>query len=170
MNQLKAQTLDNFIRKYGDVVGRKKYEESNSKQFSNISLELFERIQEKLGDIGANARYGANEVPITVVFDNGITKNCYPDYLLNTRIIEFNGDYWHMNPKFYGADDKIPFGSVASSKFNGTTAGDIWKYDRNKTKALEKLGYSVKTVWEDDYVKNKDEVVSECLEFLLKQQ
>lgn len=113
-----------------------------------------------------NAKYGEHEIPIVVELDNGDVKNCFPDYLLNTKIIEFNGDYWHMNPKFYQPDDLIPFGDLKSSKIKGNKAKDIWKYDEQKKRAFEKLGYSVKVVWENEYNNDKESTIQACIRFL----
>ena len=59
-------------------------------------------------------------------------------------IVEIYGDYWHCNPKFYSADDKI--------KFPGRecVVKEIWKKDKRRVKKLENLGYRVIIIWEND--------------------
>jgi ribosomal protein S27AE/G:T-mismatch repair DNA endonuclease (very short patch repair protein) len=62
-------------------------------------------------------------------------------------IIEYNGDYWHCNPKKYSED----FFNVKKGK----TSKEIWDYDKLKLELVIKLGYYVEVVWESDYKKNK---------------
>lgn len=166
VNKQKAQTLDNYVRKYGYAEGRRKFESVNSLQYSEISQEMFRKIQSSLGIFGMNAKFGANESPVVVNFNDGTVKNCYPDYILNTKIIEFNGDYWHMNPRKYSADDRITFADNWRLRYHGDTASAVWEYDKEKIQAYERLGYKVKVVWECDYKANPDAVVAECVDFL----
>lgn len=166
VNQKKAQTLENYINKYGEIVGKQKYDSLLGKQYSESSKKLFDEIQEKIGIIGINAKYAETESAIVVSIDDEFV-NCYPDYILNTKIIEYNGDYWHMNPKIYKPNDKIPFTNIISKKIHGDCASDIWEYDRKKKEALEKLGYKVKVIWESDCIANRDAIINECVKYLL---
>lgn len=166
LNKKKAQTLENFIRVYGEDEGRKRYEEYCSKQYSNLSKRMFDTIQKVVGDFGIGARYGDYECPINLYFDDGTCHVCYPDYLLHTKIIEFNGDYWHGNPKYYKPDDVMQFIARQHTKYSGNRASDIWEYDKKKKDALEKLGYKVKVVWESDYNRDPEKTIDECVEFL----
>lgn len=166
INKKKAQTLENCIRIYGDIQGKIKYEEYCNRQYSNLSKRFFDSIQMILGDFGVGAKYGDFECPINLCFEDGTCRVCYPDYILHTKIIEFNGDYWHGNPKYYKPDDIMKFIQKQRTKYNGDKASDIWEYDRKKKNALEKLGYKVKVVWESDYHKNPEKVIDECVEFL----
>ena len=72
-----------------------------------------------------------------------------PDYMLQNHIIEFNGDFWHANPKMYNATDVL-------NRFNKTydIAEDIWKRDAHRLKIFEALGFNVHIVWESDYQAN----------------
>lgn len=56
-------------------------------------------------------------------------------------IIEYNGDYWHINPEIYD-NTKI---------VDGKSAFDIWEKDRQKKEAAELSGYKFYTIWEKDY-------------------
>lgn len=70
----------------------------------------------------------------------------------NTKhIIEINGDYWHCNPKLFKPN-------YYNSSI-GMTASEKWKYDEERKKYLENLGYNVTIVWESDlknYNKEKE--------------
>lgn len=61
-------------------------------------------------------------------------------------IIEYQGDYWHFNPK------KYPSGSLVTRPKKGKVLVDtIWERDRKKKEAIENLGYKVIYFWESDY-------------------
>lgn len=83
------------------------------------------------------------------------------DFLIldNKKVIEFNGDVYHANPKMFNVND-IPL------KFLKKTAGEIWKIDKKKIDKAKDKGFDVKVVWEDDYLKNKEKIILECIEFI----
>jgi very-short-patch-repair endonuclease len=72
----------------------------------------------------------------------------FPDYVNEEKkiIIEFNGDYWHMNPNKYKSDDV----NTTSHK----TAAEIWQKEKERTEKLESLGYKVIVLWENDYLQD----------------
>lgn len=74
----------------------------------------------------------------------------------NNCIIEFNGDYWHANPKIYKDDAVI----------RGKTAKYIQERDRLKIKTAEELGYRVMTVWESEYRENKKDILEEVVKWI----
>lgn len=63
-------------------------------------------------------------------------------------MIEYNGDYWHCNPKKYSAN----YFNHKKNKF----AKEIWEYDKNKIDLAVKHNYHCDIIWETDYKKNKD--------------
>ncbi len=63
-------------------------------------------------------------------------------------IIECDGDYFHMNPNKFKANDKC--------FKNGMTAKEKWKLDSNRTKELQEKGFRVIRLWENEI--NKMEV------------
>jgi hypothetical protein len=84
----------------------------------------------------------------------------YPDILVDDHlIIEFFGDFWHANPKFYSPDDII---------IKNITAKEIWEHDKERIDRLSHViqedsdfatEYRVEIVWEDDYKNDKDNVL-----------
>jgi hypothetical protein len=167
----KSNSLSAFIMKYGDE-GEQKYKEFYTgrpkKRYSAASQLLFNKIQEKLGEIGNNAKYGDYEELINIDFGDGIPHVTFPDYLLGNKIIEFNGDYWHMNPKKYSANDEIVSIDGIYRRNVGNKATDIWKYDEMKLNGYKQLGYDVKVVWESEYHENPEKIIQECIDFLKK--
>jgi len=57
-------------------------------------------------------------------------------------IIEYNGDYWHCNPKKY----KPEYYHQVKKK----TAKELWEYDKNKIDLIKGYGYNLEIVWESD--------------------
>ena len=73
----------------------------------------------------------------------------YDFFILNTNIIiEFNGDYWHCNPKKFKSGQLIRFNQIGEK-----SADEIWERDRIKIKSAEQAGYVVLVIWQDDYNK-----------------
>jgi len=65
-------------------------------------------------------------------------------------LIEFNGTYWHRDPRFYQPDDSVKI---------------IWERDENKKLTAEDNGYIIKTIWQHDWetCKNKSDFVERTL-------
>ena len=171
LNIQKTNSLEAFNRKYGEAEGKKKYDEFYAnkplKRYSAISQMMFKQIQEKLGEFGNDAKYGDYEIVLEVKFDNDIPRITFPDYILGNKIIEFNGDLWHMNPKMHSPTDELVLVDDYRSGI-GNTAADIWKYDEMKLNGYKQLGYDVKVVWESEYHENPEKIIQECIDFLKK--
>ena len=157
----KALVLENFINKYGLELGKEKFSALKNKSYSDVSQALFIKIDHQLGEFSKDSRYATKnaEEVINLFFEDGTCRTCRPDYKLNTKIIEFNGDFWHANPLYYKSGEFI--------YTNGKHLVDeIWNADKIRKDALERLGYMVMVVWEHDYYSNPDKVVDECVAFL----
>lgn len=154
VNARKALTISNFIAKYGEEEGKRRFADVVRKPYSNVSQELFAAIDAALGEEkAAESRYATKNDELTMCV---ACKTYRADYSLYTKIIEFNGDYWHANPKFYSKDEIV----------NGLVVEDVWKHDAQRIADIESLGYKVKVVWENDYVNDAARVLKECIEFL----
>lgn len=77
------------------------------------------------------------------------------------RIIEFNGDFWHANPKKYNKTDYINV-----SKKGRLLVEDIWKQDEEKLNFARQNGFEILVVWESDYYDNKESIINKCVNFL----
>lgn len=60
-------------------------------------------------------------------------------------IYEFNGDYWHGNPKLYNDND---MNSVLNKTF-----GELYRNTKDREEYLMKKGYNVISIWESDFNK-----------------
>lgn len=174
-----------FIEKYGQEVGLKKYLQINKqksvsnpqilaeklgitvndaveiiisrqKNFfrSNLEQEFVTLIEMKVGRLDHTSNrnpYGrwSQELNSYVVYDIK-HKNC---------IIEFNGDYWHANPKIY----------KDSTIIRGKTALEIRHRDMLKLKTVENLGFKTLTIWESDFLQDKNSIIKKVYQWILKE-
>ena len=155
INKKKAQTLSNYIRLHGEKNGIIKYElfiNKKKKYYSKISQELFNIIDNKHCYFGEN-EFGLRDNDKYYFYDFVNTKN--------KKVIEFNGDDFHANPKKYNSTD-IPL------QFINKTSEEIWAHDKNKLNRIIKEGYDVLIIWESDYKSNKDKSINKCINFLNK--
>lgn len=70
-------------------------------------------------------------------------------------VIEVDGDAWHGYPGSYGPDDPLP---------NGMTAREKWAKDAEIRAGLEKNGYKVMAVWENDLRKQTADALKRVLD------
>lgn len=153
-------TLEKCIEKYGEEEGTKRWVERQDKwissfkkskkdRFSKISQELFceifNHIKEDVEFIYF-AELGEDKLLDTSGVNNEYKlkfpeKVVLPDFIniKTKKIIEFDGTYWHSETK---------------------------SRDEVRDKILIKNGYQVLHINEENYRKNKDDVIKECLEFL----
>lgn len=164
-------SLNWFIDKYGEIEGQRKYHERcahikattflkqynkmNKNNTSNISQELFNRIMTVFNTDDKVYYHTKNHE-----YSCGTNFNYDFVVLGINKIIEFNGDKFHANPKIYMAmDTPNPF-------IPNLTASQIWTYDNDKINAALEKGFKVLVVWESDFRKSPDSVIEQCLNFL----
>jgi len=157
-------SLYKCIQKYGDEKGleifnerQKVWNKKLQKSFksgkyvqSPIANKLFEEIKSKLNI--------NNSIEEKYIFNDKLHKGYLFDFCYNNKLIEFNGDYWHANPIFYGPKSFI--------KAKNKRAETIWEYDKIKIQTAKDQGYDILIIWEHDYHENPDEVINKCIEFL----
>lgn len=135
------------LEKYGIPGWRIAYNASSGRR-SGIAEEFCEVIQ---SNIKSKLIFGSKEKNISNKFYDLTCEN-------TKKIIEFNGDYWHANPKAYAP--------LRISGRNKMTAQQIWDADAVKIKLAEDAGYQVKVVWESEYKKNPKKIIEECVAWL----
>ena len=122
----------------------KKYNVSNAYQLAKIKIrskpskEIFDFLLSKNSNID-------DEYPIICDSNRYKADICIIDKKI---IIEFFGNYWHCNPLFYSYD----YYNKKKQKF----AHEIWQEDKIRTEKLVKQGYKVIILWENDYMKDKE--------------
>lgn len=161
----KSNGLDWYIQKYGEKEGTEKFNKRinywkyklyNGKQRSKIADEFFNELI-KLYDTNNEIYYGDNEYIISN--NEHVYKLDFLDKTKN-KIIEFYGDFWHMNP--------IKYKDNAYNKTKHLYAYEIWKYDKNREDALINMGYKILIIWEYEYKNNKLYFINKALNFLNK--
>ena len=159
-------TLKNCIEKYGEEEGTKIFNERQKKWQKSLRKNF-----EKYGDGRSNSSEFAYDMINQICERLSLNKpkkekyirdkngNCYAyDFCLNKKIIEFNGDYWHANPKIYNED--------FINKVKNMSALEIWEYDNNKKICAENHGYEILYIWELDYNQSREDTINKCIEFL----
>lgn len=160
-------TLEKCISKYGKEEGFKIFQERQIKWKEKINKSF-----EENGDGRSPQSKFAKDIIQTICNELGIevpkkekwmsskslNLKCSYDFTYNNKIIEFNGDYWHANPKYNKPNDIIRGLNI--------TAQDKWNHDKQKIELANKRGYEVLVIWESDYNENKENVIKNCLNFL----
>lgn len=83
------------------------------------------------------------------------------DMLIGNKIIEFNGDFWHANPKLYKPTDELkPCGGPTK------LASTIWENEKIRLDDLRKLGYDVFVMWESEWSNERESTINKIKHFL----
>lgn len=137
----------------GKIVKTKNLSYNKSKQ----EIRLINELIKKFGEIVV-----VNEnIPY---FENNKKRFLLPDCIISNVIIEYNGSYWHADPRRYNGETII---------HHNKTAKQIWGEDDRKRKIYNNLGYTVIYVWSDDFLYNHDNCISQLIdeiELCLKQK
>lgn len=155
INKRKGKTYQQLVELYGsgkadEIVKSRVY---RGGAVSNVGKNCCVDIINCLKLDESECLFGSNELIIK-------HQNSFYKYDFNYRkiIVEFNGDFWHMNPKIYSEDDINPL--------SGKVAKNIWKFDDHKKSIVEKMGYRVIVIWESDWITNKEKYLKEIKELL----
>lgn len=166
VNNKKGHNLQNYIERFGED-GVSKFEE----YISNHSVTGYSKSSQKFFDALYEKYYNGKECHIYYAKFNkefgimDISTGTYRKYdfvdIDKKVIIEYNGDYFHANPKIYRPEDLISFpGSIKK------TAKQIWLEDEEKYNLARKRNYIVVYVWESDCIDNMDMVLDRCITFM----
>lgn len=172
--KFQTRDLDWFVDKYGEEEGAKRHKSKTEKwlnTMNNKSLEETKRINQlKAAGIGKKSQIEKDlcenlskqgiDIEHQFIISKGDGSWYYYDIRAGNKIIEFNGDYWHCNPQRY-----------EPSYYNQRahlTALEIWKKDEIKQQFAIDNGYEILVVWEHKYKANKEQVIQECINFLMK--
>lgn len=148
INQSKGQTLSNYIKRLGKTEGLKQYEimlSHHKNYFSKVSQKFFDEIDKYISQkyttyyATKNHEYGVN------LHNNDYIRLDY--FILELNLcIEFNGTYFHADPRFFNENDyPNPHNKALTSKA-------IWENDNNRYKKLKEYrNIDTIVVWEYDY-------------------
>lgn len=127
---------------YGEEVAARRRQE-NSESMTRINEELLfdkksgyeNQIFEYLEPLGFERNKQISKYNVDFIHSESMT------------IIEFHGDFWHMNPALYEED--------FINTVTNIVAKDKWAYDEYRKAELEDMGYDVIVWWENDLIKNR---------------
>lgn len=170
-NRQKTFTLQKCIERYGEEKGKEIFNERqirwqntlNSKSESELS-----EINRKKISKGYNCSKGESFVFNSLVkeFPNverqftlkNQKRRLNYDLRYENKIIEYNGDFWHMNPKLYNETD--------INRRTKRTAKQQWELDESKINVAKSRGYEVLIIWESELDKMPEETILKCINFL----
>jgi len=132
---IKKIGVDNWISHFGDF--------DNGRSF--LEEEIFQYVKTKNCSAKHNLMIGRYNVDIVV----------------ENKLIEVFGDYWHANPLLYEEADTIIYPGDAR-----ILVSDKWNSDRIRLEYLKTVGYDVLVVWESDWRKNLEKTQQTILDFL----
>ncbi len=92
---------------------------------------------EFLNHVGISPENRQCGIPTTNFLVDGVDKAA-------NVIYEFLGDYWHGNPRVFPRNTKMRGGHL--------TCGDVFDRTMQRFASLSMLGYTIKYVWESDWV------------------
>lgn len=160
LNEKKKINIKNLTKKYGEKKAIEVYEKwitkPNKCYWSKKSQKLFNEIVEIIGS--DNIYYGELNKEYGIKTDDKYYFYDFVDTYRN-KVIEFNGDCFHANPKIYKNDDKPNF-------YNNLLSEEIWNFDNIKNTAIKNKGFELLIIWESDYDKDNNNIIQKCITFL----
>jgi hypothetical protein len=157
------QLIDKFgmIKAYDILKKRGTVKNTFPRRCSKISICFFDKLRIELNE-DFKLLYGVNDEKWIRLNKN---KGTFVDLIVDNtnKIIEFNGDFFHANPIKYNKNDIIKIAENCQFK-----AKDIWEKDFIKNETLKEKGYDVLTIWENDVIKNCNQELNKCIEFIKK--
>lgn len=169
-DRARTNTIETYIKKYGEEEGPQKWRERNDewakKMFaegtcmstgtSNMANEFISEVVGSATDGISSAIHNKEKFIYDHARHRAYSYDLYNEH--TKKIIEFNGDFWHANPKLYSMD----FYNAVKKM----SALDIWSDDEYKTKLAQKHGYEVMVVWEYDFKHDHERIINEAKNFL----
>jgi hypothetical protein len=149
------KNLNKYCKQKFLITGDHKYLNGG---FSKSSQKLFWSIYEFLPEeLRSKCYFKELNQEYVLISDNSCF--LYDFVITNINIcIEFNGDFWHANPKKYKDDDYIL----------EKRAIDIWKNDEFKLNLLKKeRNIDTIIVWESEWIKNKSVLENKLTQYIL---
>jgi len=155
----KAVTRNKMVEKYGEIEGNKKYEKFLDKTLKNfVSKSSIECLNEIAKQCEITIRHGKNNSEKKIKCKKS-TRPVDGYCELYNIVFEFYGDRWHMNPKFFTAEDLNPRRKKAS---------EVWKEDRIRLNDILPEVHSIFIIWENDWQNNKLRTIKRFKEMLNK--
>lgn len=147
-------TMDSKPAEERSEIERKRLIKSSKSSQTSSKAEMF--ISRYLEELGYDV-----ESQFSILYGNSSVLFC--DIKIQNVIIEYHGDYWHMNPEIYAHDDIFNHGT---RRF---LASECWDEQINRKEFIEDQGYKYYIIWESDFKKNPRKTLELCVNYLKKQ-
>lgn len=162
-----TNSLEYFVIKHGED-GEQKWKECNKQKgtslykrvtrsktdkfipSSNIEMSFVNQLCERIHDIKFVPQYFIREEKQLFFYDL-----CFPSI---NKIIEFNGDYWHCNPRKYSETYYHPQIKLFATQ--------VWDRDNVKLNLATTHGFNVLVIWESDFRKDSETTILNVLKWL----
>ena len=173
LKKFQSRGLPFWIEKYGNELGLKKYKDwvSRVTEFSNLSgvsksSQTFFKSFFSVDSFNfKNIQYfdHSNSEFCLYTKDYKLYLDCYFEIDDKKFGIEYNGDYWHANPRIYESSDVIsyPDKKVEASK--------VWDRDFLKKSDLNAAGIVVYYVWETDVIDDSTMEICKIIEYITEE-
>lgn len=159
-SRIGIRTSDHMSKpEYRELVSRLAKERWSNGSMEEVRIKMSNLMKKRIsnGELKGYNRSKAEDEIIEIL--KKMDLESIPNFILEGKIfdifipkfnllIEYNGDYWHCNPKKYDPN----YFNTKKSK----TAKEIWEYDKNKIDLAVKHNYNYEVIWESDYKSNKD--------------
>lgn len=162
----KAITVENYINKYGEDEGIKRYKDvidAHPKFVSKMATDFFQKLVDENKSVfdGLKLFFGnKNEFGL---YDKESKQYYFIDFFVYdiNVAVEFNENYFHANPSMYAAD-------FSDFWHTDKSALEIWKTDELKHNAIKKRGIDLFVVWESD--KDNENLKNDIINFIIKKR
>lgn len=162
-------SLEKCISKHGKEDGKEVWLARQKKWLDNLnskSTEEIDRINRSKLAKGFSISLAEKDILSTLqkhfpaIQDQVMVRNGHKRFLfdigLDNKLIEYNGTYWHADPRFYNELVKV----------RNMTAADVREKDKIKLETAMSQGYEVLVIWEHDFKENKQREIEKCINFL----
>lgn len=156
-----TNSLEYFIKTYGEKIGYEKYMSFDSQRVSfggasNVADNFFEDLIKN--KIFENHEIYFNNHPME--YNVGGYRLDFYDKTLNL-VIEFYGDFWHMNPHIYKIDDSICIWGKE------TIAKNKWENDKARIEYIQSiLKCKSVIVWERAIGLNRNKTIEQIIDII----
>lgn len=159
VNQSRGRTYHQLVTQYGLDIANNiiRSRTSLSTPISQESKDFFEKL-DKLLPTNLSVKSITGYKGPERWFNIG-GKFYFVDYIIGNVIIEYNGSYWHADPRLFEEEDWHS-GTKKQVK-------EIWNYDRSKLDDISKLGYNILGIWSLDVKDNIHKQLTKCKEFII---
>ena len=140
--------------KIEDLYRSGKFTRFSKDPYSKPEIEIFDYLSDIL-NIKDKVHYGSDQF---FRYFPDLKQTFSYDFVFDKKLIEFNGDYWHCNPKYYNSN--------YFHKYLQKFAYEIWDKDDLRISAIKNVGFDVLIIWEDEFNRNKEKVLQKCIDFL----